>query len=91
MNYNPEEILDFLPKERDFWFVKEIAAAFSVSPRAVQYAAKRNKLGTKVRQGPNGTYVFQEEDLLPLCQSIYGEVGNPINIAKSKEKADAKT
>jgi transcriptional antiterminator len=89
MKYAPEQILELLPKERDFWFVKEIAEAFNVSTRAVQYAAKKNKLGTKVRQGPNGTYVFQEEDLEALCESIYGEVGNPINLAKSREKEHA--
>jgi len=86
MKYNPEDVLRRLPNERDFWFVREIAKAFSVSKRTIQYAIKREKIGTKVRSGPNGTYVIEEEDLEALCKVVYGEVGNPINIRKSRKK-----
>jgi len=86
VKYNLEEILELLPKEKDFWLTKEVAEAFGVSQRAIQYAAKREKIGTKVRSGPHGTYVFQLEDLQRLCEAVYGEVGNPINISKARAR-----
>jgi hypothetical protein len=74
------ELLEKLPA-REYWFTKELAEAYGISTRAIQYAAKRNNIGRKVRQGPKGTYVFQDEDLDRLVLVVHGEVGNPVNIA----------
>lgn len=76
MRLTKEQLLERLPK-KDFWLAQEIADAFEVTRRTIQYAASRHKIGNKVRHGPRGTYVFQEDDLDRLCNHIYGEVGNP--------------
>lgn len=80
-----QELKEKLPA-REFWFIKEIAEAYGISTRAVQYAAKRNNIGRKVRQGPKGTYVFQDHDLDKLVLKIHGEVGNPVNIALKRQR-----
>ena len=72
------ELLKKLPY-RDYWFVSDLAEAFGLSKRTIQYCAKRKKIGKKVRQGPNGLYIFTLDDLDRLCENIHGEVGNPIN------------
>ncbi len=70
------ELLIKLPK-REFWFVREIAEAYGISTRAIQYAMKRNNIGRKVRQGPRGTYILEDHDLDRLVSVVHGEVGNP--------------
>lgn len=80
-----EELLKKLPA-KEYWLAKEIAAAFDVNIRTVQYAAKRKNIGMKVRQGPKGTYVFVETDLDKLLTHIHGEVGNPVNIKLNRER-----
>jgi DNA-binding transcriptional MerR regulator len=79
------ELLERLPR-KEFWFTREIAEAYGISTRAIQYAAKRNGIGRKVRQGPKGTYVFQDEDLDRLVLKVHGEVGNPVNIAMCRAR-----
>lgn len=79
------ELLIKLPK-REFWFAREIAEAYGISSRAIQYAAKRNSIGRKVRQGPRGTYVFEDKDLERLSEVIRGEVGNPNYIAIKRQR-----
>lgn len=80
-----EQLLDKLPI-REYWLSKEIASAFEVTIRTVQYAAKRHDIGMKVRQGPKGTYVFTKDDLDKLLTHIHGEVGNPVSIKMSRER-----
>jgi hypothetical protein len=82
-----EELISRLPN-KEFWFTSEIATAFEVDRRTIQYAAARKGIGMKVRQGPRGTYVFQPHDLEKLCEHIHAEVGNPNMIAKRKIKKD---
>jgi hypothetical protein len=79
-----DELVKKLPA-KDFWFTSEIASAFEVDRRTIQYAASRKGIGMKVRQGPRGTYVFQPHDLESLCEHIHAEVGNPNMIAKRKK------
>ncbi len=81
----PEELYLKLNRRREFWFSWEIAQAFGVSRRTVQYCAKRKRLGRFVRKA-SGTLIFQKEDLPFLCQHIHGVAGNPIYIAMSKER-----
>jgi hypothetical protein len=80
-----QELLAKLPS-REFWFVREIAEAYGITSRAIQYAAKRNDIGRKVRQGPKGTYVFLDEDLDKLVKFVHGEVGNPVGRAMKRER-----
>ncbi len=79
------ELLAKLPA-REFWFTREIAEAYGITARAIQYAAKRNDIGRKVRQGPKGTYVFQDADLDRLVTCVHGEVGNPVGRALKRER-----
>lgn len=85
MSLTREQLLEKLPP-KEYWLAKEIAAAFDVTTRTVQYAAKRKGIGRKVRQGPKGTYVFIDEDLDKLLTHIHGEVGNPVNKMISRER-----
>jgi hypothetical protein len=80
------ELYERLPPDRDFWFAPDIAKALGVTVRTVQRTSKRIGIGRKLRHGPKGTYVFQPHDLQKLVDFIYGEVGNPVNIAKSRNK-----
>lgn len=84
MKLSPTELFEKLPPKRDFWFVEDIAIALGVSCRTIQRTSKRFLIGRKVRHGPKGTYIFRECDLDPLCKYVKGEVGNPVNIAKSR-------
>jgi hypothetical protein len=79
------ELLAKLPA-REFWFIKEIAEAYGLTTRAIQRSAKRNNIGRKVRQGPRGTYVFEDTDLDKLVLVIRGEVGNPNHIALRRQR-----
>jgi hypothetical protein len=85
MSLTVEQIIERLPA-RDYWLTTDIAKAFDVDKRTIQYCASRKGIGTKVRQGPRGTYVFQPDDLPLLCEHIHGEVGNPNVIAMKKQK-----
>jgi hypothetical protein len=86
MNITKEELIERLPHTRDFWFVGDVAQAMEVHKRTIQRVAKNHNLGRKIRHGPRGTYVFQDHDLQPLCEFVYGEVGNPVNIAKYRAR-----
>lgn len=79
------QILEKLPN-RDFWFTAEIAAAFGVCKRAVQYTAKRKNIGKKFTNSGNGIYVFAPEHLDALCEHIHGEVGNPVTKSLSRKR-----
>jgi len=84
MALTKDQLLEKLPA-RDYWLTTEIAAAFGVTIRTIQYAATRKNIGTRVRQGPRGTFVFQEHDLENLCKHIHVQVGNPNLKGQDKE------
>lgn len=86
MNLTREELVTKLPNNKDFWFATELAEALGVTKRTVQRTAKRCNIGRKVRHGPYGTYIFQYCDLTAICTYIYGEVGNPVNIAINRRR-----
>jgi hypothetical protein len=83
-----QELLESLPV-REFWFAVEVAKAFGVTRRTIQYAASRKNIGRLVRQGPRGTYVFLDSDLDKLILHIHGTVGNPQHKARKQEKLQA--
>lgn len=62
---------------REFWFLKDVAKAFGITTRAIQYTVKRKGIGKKYKHGHNGIYVIFPKDLDALCEHIHGEVGNP--------------
>ena len=72
----PSDLINLLPL-REFWFVADIAKAFGVTTRAIQYTAERKKIGRKVRCGPRGAYIFLEEDLPLLCKHVHIKPGKP--------------
>jgi hypothetical protein len=82
----PEQLKAKLPDTRDFWFTRDIAEAFGVCKRAVQYCAKRKGIGRKVKQGQYGMYMFLEEHFPALCEHIHVEVGNPIHRAMYRKR-----
>jgi hypothetical protein len=86
MKLSKQEIIDKLPRNRDFWFAGDLAEAIGVTKRTIQRTAKRFNVGRKVRHGPAGTYVFQWHDLDALLNNMHGEVGNPVNIAIHRER-----
>jgi hypothetical protein len=82
-----EELLHklYITTKRDFWFVRDIADAFGLTTRAIQYCATRKGIGKRVKSGKYGTYVFQENDLDNFLIHLHGEVGNPKFRKLSKE------
>ena len=90
MKLTPEELIHRLPR-RDFWFVVELCKAFEVTKRAIQALAKKHNLGTLVRQGPRGTYVFTERDLEELCNHVGRYNDDPLMKAKILEDRLKKT
>lgn len=84
----PDDLLPRLPR-REVWYSKEIAKAFGVSSRTVQYAAKRKGIGTKVKHSKNGCLLFTKADFPMLCKHIHGVAGNPLIRAKKNVKTDA--
>lgn len=86
----PEELYERLPPARDFWFVPELAKAFGLNPRTIQYTLKRKKIGRKVRYNSRGTYVVLKEELPLLCQHVHGVRGNPKVIKMYKERMNAR-
>lgn len=86
-----EEVLPLLPK-KDYYFASEIAVAFEVSTRTVQYASKRHGVGKpfvrpykadskKKPKKHNLPTIYTKADILTLTTILQGYGG-----AKKKPK-----